>query len=56
MECYRQKFSFVRDESASSPVAMALARINCYRLVPRRLYFIDNSLAFGHREELILPG
>ncbi len=33
-------------------IAAALARASWYKLVPNRIWFIDNSIAFGHREEL----
>lgn len=53
-ECYARKFAFVRDwRSGPSKLAEALARVSWYRLVPRRLYFIDNSRGFGHRDEVV---
>jgi uncharacterized protein YhbP (UPF0306 family) len=36
------------------PVAAALARIRWYRLVPSRLFFVDNATGFGQRAELPL--
>lgn len=54
-DCYARKFPFVRDWREGPPqVAAALARISWYRLVPSRLYFIDNSRRFGHRD-LVIP-
>jgi hypothetical protein len=37
---------------APSAIVEALARVRCYQLVPQRVYFIDNSAGFGHRDEL----
>ncbi|MGH9782580.1 MAG: hypothetical protein ACRD88_00195 [Terriglobia bacterium] len=31
-----------------------LAGVRLYRIVPRTVYFIDNSKGFGHRNRLIL--
>lgn len=51
---YAQKFPLVA-HAARAPLAIAeaLARVRWYRLVPDRLYLLDNSRGFGHREELI---
>ena len=45
-------------ELAPAAIVKALAKVRWYKLVPERLYFIDNSAGFGHREEieLGLPG
>ena len=48
---YAGKFRFL--EQPISAIEMALARVNWYRLSPERLYFIDNSRGFGHRDEII---
>jgi uncharacterized protein YhbP (UPF0306 family) len=29
--------------------------VRFYKLIPSRVYFIDNERGFGHREELLLP-
>jgi uncharacterized protein len=50
---YLQKFPFL--QHAPPPVRTALDKINWYRLRPQRLYFIDNSKGFGHRDEVLLP-
>lgn len=52
---YGQKFPVV-GKLAQAPAAIvrALARVHWYRVVPRRLLYIDNTLGFGHREELDL--
>ncbi len=49
---YAGRFRFL----ASPPAAIedALQRINWYRLEPERLYFVDNTRGFGHRDEIIL--
>ncbi len=38
---------------APAAIAAALDRVRWYRLEPEQLYFIDNSVAFGHREQII---
>lgn len=54
---YAQKFPLIaRPARAPLAIAEALARVRWYRLVPDRLYLIDNSRGFGHREELIPLG
>ena len=35
---------------APAAIVQALAKVRWYRLQAERLYFIDNSLGFGHRE------
>jgi uncharacterized protein YhbP (UPF0306 family) len=55
---YERKFPFVA-AGMDVPVAIAaaLARVRWYRLDAQRLYFIDNSRGFGHRDEFELrPG
>ena len=49
---YGRKFPLI----ASPPplIDAALSRIRWYRLVPSRLYFLDNAAGFAHREELPL--
>ncbi|RPH58238.1 MAG: pyridoxamine 5'-phosphate oxidase [Burkholderiales bacterium] len=53
---YGDKYPIV-GKLAQAPAAIveAMAKIRWYRVVPDRLYFIDNSAGFGHRDELI-PG
>ncbi|MCC6211933.1 MAG: pyridoxamine 5'-phosphate oxidase family protein [Burkholderiales bacterium] len=50
---YGARFPFVRQ--AVPALAEALKKIRWYRLAPERLYYIDNSRGFGHRDE-IAPG
>ena len=47
---YRQKYSFI--DSPADPIKAALDRVQWYRLLPERLYFIDNNKGFGHRDEI----
>lgn len=47
---YARKFP-VAGQDAPEPIARALERVDFYELVPLRLYFIDNSRGFGHRDE-----
>lgn len=53
---YADKYPIV-GKLAQAPAAIveAMAKIRWYRIVPERLYFIDNSAGFGHRDEII-PG
>jgi len=42
---------------APAAIVAAMAKVRWYRIAPERLYFIDNSVAFGHRDEIDLgPG
>lgn len=49
---YRAKYPFL--QNAAAAVASAMRRVNWYRLTPTRLYFVDNSRGFGHRDEIVL--
>lgn len=52
---YGTKFPIVGNiGQAPAAIAAALAKVRWYRLVPERLYFIDNSAGFGHRDEIDL--
>ena len=52
---YGKKFPLVANlASAPKEIATAMARVEWYRLSPRRIRLVDNSLGFGHREELDL--
>ena len=53
IDCYERKFAFVRAvPGVARDIASALKRVGWYRLVPTRLFFVDNSLGFGHRDEI----
>lgn len=49
---YADKFQFLKQPVAV--VEKALAGVNWYQLTLERLYFIDNSRGFGHRDEIAL--
>ncbi len=49
---YQAKYPFVA--KADTQLQTALARVNWYRLRPERLYFIDNRMGLGHRDEIDL--
>ena len=49
---YAAKFPLLRDPPAE--IAKAMARISWYRVAPERAWFIDNSAAFGQRDEVDL--
>ena len=51
---YGAKFAGVGAQ-APAPGAAALAKASWFELVPERLHFVDNSVAFGHRDEIALP-
>jgi uncharacterized protein len=54
---YGAKFPLVgKLEQAPDSIVKALAKVRWYRLIPERLYFIDNSAGFGHRDEIDLRG
>ncbi len=49
---YQAKYPFLA--SAPAPIQQALFKVGWYRLQPDRLYFLDNSKGFGHRDEIPL--
>jgi len=53
---YGQKFPVV-GMLAQAPAAIikALAKVRWYKIAPQHLYFIDNSLGLGKRDEIKLP-
>ena len=61
IECYSRKFPLIRPPAgpadavpaASRQIQRAMSRIAWFRLVPSRLYFIDNSRGLGHRDEVL---
>ncbi|MFO7538638.1 MAG: pyridoxamine 5'-phosphate oxidase family protein [Chloroflexota bacterium] len=50
MAHYHAKFPFLAQ--APAPLQQALLKVNWYKLVTDRLYFIDNGKGFGHRDEI----
>lgn len=48
---YAEKFPFVRPGGMPAAIAAAFARVHWFRLRVSRLYFIDNSRGFGHRDQ-----
>ena len=49
---YARKFPLIKD--GGGVIAAALKKVSWYCLRPDRLYMIDNSLGFGHRDEVNL--
>ncbi|MCB8977264.1 MAG: pyridoxamine 5'-phosphate oxidase family protein [Ardenticatenaceae bacterium] len=49
---YRQKYPFL--VRADTAMQTALAKVNWYVLRPERLFFVDNSLGLGHRDEIAI--
>jgi hypothetical protein len=53
-ERYGEKFPIVgKLAQAPASIVAAMAKVRWYRLAPERLYFIDNSVAFGHRDQIV---
>ncbi len=40
---------------APAAIVKALAKVRWYKVVPHQLYFIDNALGLGHRDDIPLP-
>jgi uncharacterized protein len=52
---YGAKFPIVANlAQAHAEIIQAMTHIAWYRVTPTRLYFIDNALGLGHREEIPL--
>jgi len=43
-----------RLDQASADIVKAMSKVAWYRVVPERLYFIDNSRGLGYREEITM--
>jgi uncharacterized protein YhbP (UPF0306 family) len=53
---YGLKFPIIANLArAPAEIVRALDRVAWYRVTPSRLYFVDNSQGFGHRDEVPLP-
>ena len=53
---YGEKFPVIRRPAqAPAALAKAMGKVRWYKVVPERLYFIDNSAGFGHRDAIELP-
>ena len=53
MRLYAAKYPFLSDWRNPPPaLAAALDGARVYRFTPRRVFFIDNTRGFGHREEI----
>lgn len=53
VERYGAKFPIVGPD-APPEIARALDKIAWYEVIPERLFFIDNSVKLGHREEIAI--
>lgn len=52
---YGQKFPIVgKLAQAPEAIVKALAKVRWYKVVPQRLYYIDNAAGLGHRDEVDL--
>jgi uncharacterized protein YhbP (UPF0306 family) len=47
---------FIDPEEMPDAVAGKVAKVRFYRMQATRIFYIDNSLGFGHREELPMEG
>ncbi len=59
-KAYVKKFPGVADflfspQKLGEAIARKVAGVKYYKLKPSRIYFLNNELGFGHREELIVP-
>ena len=53
MRLYTAKYPFLGDRrNPPAALAEALERTRVYRFTPNRVFFIDNTRGFGHREEV----
>jgi len=51
---YGAKFPVVGNAAAAPPAVLAaLAKVRWYRVSPRALHFVDNTVAFGHRAQVL---
>ena len=57
---YVKKFPAVADfllspRKLGEAIAQKVAKVRFHKLIPARIFFLNNELGFGHREELIIP-
>jgi uncharacterized protein YhbP (UPF0306 family) len=52
IKLYTARFAFL--QQADSVMKTSLNKVNWYRIIPDKLYFIDNSQGLGHRTEVHL--
>ena len=52
ISAYSEKFP-VTGAGAPTEIAQALERIHWFELTVQKVYFINNSLGLGHRDELV---
>jgi uncharacterized protein YhbP (UPF0306 family) len=52
---YGVKFPVIGNlAQAPAQIVKAMSKIAWYKVIPERIYFIDNSLGLGHRDEVLL--
>ena len=51
VEAFQGKFPFL--EYAPDPIQEALQKVNWFKIIPDRLYFVDNRRGFGHRDRIL---
>lgn len=50
---YGKKFPVIgKMAQAPAVIVKALAKVRWYKVVPQRIYFIDNAVGLGHRDEV----
>lgn len=53
-ELYGKKFPDVADPAPTpAAIAAAFAKVRWYKLAAARVYFVDNSVGFGHRDQVL---
>lgn len=51
-QLFSDRFPFLHE--APDAILMALEKVHWYSLIPDRLFFVDNTQGFGHRDEVLL--
>jgi len=52
---YLSKFPLIETEGAPEEIGRALTSVAWFEMEPHRLFFVDNTRGFGHRDEIDLP-
>jgi uncharacterized protein YhbP (UPF0306 family) len=51
-QLFSDRFPFLQE--VPDTILMALNKVHWYSLTPDRLFFVDNTQGFGHRDEVLL--
>jgi len=44
----------VSPNTLGADIAQKVSKVSFYKIMPSKMYFIDNALGFGHRDELVI--